>query len=202
MPSTAAGLPAGLKFDAAGLSELNLAGNPGALFRLAVRLVRTDADPWVPGPARVEPACPKALPSPCPPRSGRRALNYLPRPSPSRLSRRRRPARERFCCPWRPTRPCRRMSAATCRTGGIPASAACPPGLPAAAAVQAGAGGDDPSTPAFSADGDWATIPLAELFAPSGGQPAVLRRRVRPPGSAQHVHRRRSLGAGRQRGWR
>ncbi len=47
-------LPAGLFAGVAGLAELNLSGNPGAPFPLVVRLARTDAEPWAPGPARVE----------------------------------------------------------------------------------------------------------------------------------------------------
>ena len=47
-------LPAGLFAGAAGLAELNLSGNPGAPFPLVVRLARTDAESWAPGPARVE----------------------------------------------------------------------------------------------------------------------------------------------------
>ena len=36
------------------LREVSLAGNPGAPFALAVALARTDAEPWMPGPATVE----------------------------------------------------------------------------------------------------------------------------------------------------
>ena len=36
------------------LREVSLVGNPGAPFALAVALARTDAEPWMPGPATVE----------------------------------------------------------------------------------------------------------------------------------------------------
>ena len=46
-------LPDGLFAGVAGLREVSVAGNPGVPFRLAVELVRTDAEPWAPGPATV-----------------------------------------------------------------------------------------------------------------------------------------------------
>ena len=46
-------LPAGLFSGLARLEELQLAGNPGAPFTLTAELVRTDAEPWAPGPAAV-----------------------------------------------------------------------------------------------------------------------------------------------------
>ena len=46
-------LPAGLFAGLGALEELHLHGNPGAPFMLAVGLARTDADPWLPGPAMV-----------------------------------------------------------------------------------------------------------------------------------------------------
>ena len=46
-------LPDGLFAGVGGLREVAVAGNPGAPFRLAVELVRTDAEPWAPGPATV-----------------------------------------------------------------------------------------------------------------------------------------------------
>ena len=48
-----ADLPAGLFAGLGALEELHLHGNPGAPFMLAVGLARTDADPWLPGPAMV-----------------------------------------------------------------------------------------------------------------------------------------------------
>ena len=48
-----ADLPAGLFAGLGALEELHLHGNPGAPFMLAVGLTRTDADPWLPGPAMV-----------------------------------------------------------------------------------------------------------------------------------------------------
>ena len=58
-------LPDGLFAGLAGLGELSLEDNPGAPFALAVELVRTDADPWAPGPATVRaqfaPGAPFAL---------------------------------------------------------------------------------------------------------------------------------------------
>ncbi len=59
-----ASLPEGLFAGAAGLSELNLADNPGAPFPLVMRLVRTDAEPWAPGPARVEARVAEGAPFP------------------------------------------------------------------------------------------------------------------------------------------
>ena len=47
-------LPAGFFEGLSGLSELNLSGNPGAPFTLTMKLARTDAAPWAPGPAAVE----------------------------------------------------------------------------------------------------------------------------------------------------
>ena len=46
-------LPDGLFAGVEGLREVAVEGNPGAPFRLAVALVRTDAEPWAPGPATV-----------------------------------------------------------------------------------------------------------------------------------------------------
>ena len=46
-------LPAGLFAGLGALEELHLHGNPGAPFMLAIGLSRTDADPWLPGPAMV-----------------------------------------------------------------------------------------------------------------------------------------------------
>ena len=46
-------LPDGLFAGVEGLREVAVEGNPGAPFRLAVELVRTDAEPWAPGPATV-----------------------------------------------------------------------------------------------------------------------------------------------------
>ncbi len=57
-------LPAGLFAGAAGLAELNLSGNPGAPFPLVVRLARTDAESWAPGPARVEARVAEGAPFP------------------------------------------------------------------------------------------------------------------------------------------
>ena len=58
-------LPAGLFAGLGGLREVSLEDNPGAPFALAVELVRTDADPSAPGPARVRarfaPGAPFAL---------------------------------------------------------------------------------------------------------------------------------------------
>ena len=48
-----ADLPAGLFAGLGALEELHLQSNPGAPFMLAVGLTRTDADPWLPGPAMV-----------------------------------------------------------------------------------------------------------------------------------------------------
>ena len=57
-------LPEGLFAGVAGLAELNLSGNPGAPFPLAMRLVRTDAEPWAPGPARVRAQVAEGAPFP------------------------------------------------------------------------------------------------------------------------------------------
>ncbi len=57
-------LPAGLFAGVAGLAELNLSGNPGAPFPLVVRLARTDAESWAPGPARVEARVAEGAPFP------------------------------------------------------------------------------------------------------------------------------------------
>ena len=57
-------LPEGLFAGIAGLSELDLSGNPGAPFPLAMRLVRTDAEPWAPGPARVRAQVAEGAPFP------------------------------------------------------------------------------------------------------------------------------------------
>ncbi len=46
-------LPAGLFEGVGQLEELQLQDNPGAPFALAMELVRTDAQPWAPGPASV-----------------------------------------------------------------------------------------------------------------------------------------------------
>ena len=46
-------LPDGLFAGLGDLREVSVEGNPGAPFNLAVELVRTDADPWAPGPATV-----------------------------------------------------------------------------------------------------------------------------------------------------
>ena len=46
-------LPAGLFKGIATLAELDLRNNPGTPFVLTRRLLRTDAEPWVPGPAEV-----------------------------------------------------------------------------------------------------------------------------------------------------
>ena len=55
-------LPAALFADVSGLRELRLSGNPGAPFALAPALRRTDAEPWVPGPATVEARLPLGAP--------------------------------------------------------------------------------------------------------------------------------------------
>ena len=57
-------LPEGLFAGIAGLSELNLTDNPGAPFPLIMRLARTDADPWAPGPARVQAQVAEGAPFP------------------------------------------------------------------------------------------------------------------------------------------
>ncbi len=46
-------LPAGLFKGIARLAELDLRNNPGTPFVFVGRLVRTDAEPWAPGPAEV-----------------------------------------------------------------------------------------------------------------------------------------------------
>ena len=46
-------LPDGLFAGLGALREVSVEGNPGAPFDLAVELVRTDAEPWAPGPATV-----------------------------------------------------------------------------------------------------------------------------------------------------
>ena len=46
-------LPDGLFASLGQLREVSLEGNPGAPFELAVRLIRTDAEPWAPGPATI-----------------------------------------------------------------------------------------------------------------------------------------------------
>ena len=46
-------LPAGLFAGLENLDEVAVEGNPGAPFSLTVELVRLDAEPWAPGPARV-----------------------------------------------------------------------------------------------------------------------------------------------------
>ena len=46
-------LPNGLFAGLGALREVSVEGNPGAPFDLAVELVRTDAEPWAPGPATV-----------------------------------------------------------------------------------------------------------------------------------------------------
>ena len=46
-------LPDGLFAGLGRLREVSMEGNPGAPFHLAVELVRTDAEPWAPGPATV-----------------------------------------------------------------------------------------------------------------------------------------------------
>ena len=46
-------LPDGLFAGLGALREVSVDGNPGTPFRLAVELVRTDAEPWAPGPATV-----------------------------------------------------------------------------------------------------------------------------------------------------
>ena len=46
-------LPDGLFAGLGDLREVSVEGNPGAPFDLAVELVRTDAEPWAPGPATV-----------------------------------------------------------------------------------------------------------------------------------------------------
>ena len=46
-------LPAGLFAGLENLGEISVEGNPGAPFSLTVELVRLDAEPWEPGPARV-----------------------------------------------------------------------------------------------------------------------------------------------------
>ena len=46
-------LPHGLFAGLARLREASVEGNPGAPFALAVELMRTDAEPWAPGPATV-----------------------------------------------------------------------------------------------------------------------------------------------------
>ena len=55
-------LPAGLFAGVSGLRELRLSGNPGAPFALAPALRRTDAEPWVLGPATVEARLPLGAP--------------------------------------------------------------------------------------------------------------------------------------------
>ncbi len=57
-------LPEGLFAGVASLSELNLTDNPGAPFPLVMRLVRTDAKPWAPGPARVQAQVAEGTPIP------------------------------------------------------------------------------------------------------------------------------------------
>ena len=55
-------LPTGLFAGLERLREVSLAGNPGAPFALAVALARTDAEPWMPGPATVEARLPWGAP--------------------------------------------------------------------------------------------------------------------------------------------
>ena len=61
-------LPPGLFAGLQRLREVSVADNPGAPFRLALELARTDADPWSPGPAtitaRIEVGAPFAMAAP------------------------------------------------------------------------------------------------------------------------------------------
>ena len=170
-------LPAGLFAGAAKLSELNLAGNPGAPFSLAVHLIRTDAEPWAPGSARVEArvaeGAPFPLSSPLTAEGAELSAEAAAVPAGALAG----PPFQ--VAPTGPSAVLLSLAAdppmppdicGDVQDGLYPCFRGLAPqaGPPLLLFKPAPGVTDAPPMPALSANGDRATLPLAELFAPSG----------------------------------